>query len=73
MVERMEDQIKILTQAYREELAQTMVGPAPDQEAASNDLLRVSECVRGHEMDGARCMIYSTDADILASGLYFGF
>ena len=36
MMERMEDQIKILTQAYREELAQIEVQPDMGQEAASS-------------------------------------
>uniref|UniRef100_A0A3Q3G924 Dynein regulatory complex protein 1 n=1 Tax=Kryptolebias marmoratus TaxID=37003 RepID=A0A3Q3G924_KRYMA len=44
MIERMEDQIQILTQAYREELAQIEVRPALDQE--TNDLLRASESLR---------------------------
>lgn len=36
MIERMEDQIKTLTKAYREELAQIEVGLHLHQEAASS-------------------------------------
>lgn len=37
MMERMEDQIKTLTKAYREELAQMEVGPDVGQKAALNN------------------------------------
>lgn len=36
MIERMGDQIKIFTQAYREELAQIEVGPVLGQETSSS-------------------------------------